>query len=145
MVVMRHRRQGRNRGLLEHRFGAKLLPKAPCRVKPERSRRLASDSRRWLEAGLLPLEVPLEGVEEEAVVGDGEPAGVGFSALCGLQRRKNVPVEDFLLLLRTDALVFEEKIQEGRLRKERGGRGGRGIRGLERGQRQEPTMQPSAA
>ena len=40
---------------------------------PEAAGRLSTDHRRLLLTGLLPLEISLERIEEEAIVGDGEP------------------------------------------------------------------------
>ena len=92
-----------------------LLVEALARVVRERARGLACDVRRRLGPHLLALEVALERVEEEAVVRDGEPARGGISlALRILEEGKGgtVPVEHFLLLLRADALVLEEKVEE---------------------------------
>jgi hypothetical protein len=71
-----------------------LLEERLRRVKLEREGRLAHGHGRGLLAHLLALEVALQRVEEEAVVGYA------------------VPVEDLLLLLGADAVVLVEEIKE---------------------------------
>ncbi len=111
-----------------------LLVEALARVVRERARGLACDVRRRLGAHLLALEIALERVEEEAVVRDGEPASAflfqqGIAMRIAHERggEETLPVEHFLLLLRADALVLEEQVEERALwREEAKGQPGRG-------------------
>jgi hypothetical protein len=75
-----------------------LLEQRLARVELEREGGLADSHRCSLLAHLLALEVALQRIEEETVV------------------RHTVPVEDLLLLLRTDAVVLVQKVEEGAFR-----------------------------
>jgi len=74
--------------LLEQRLG---------RIEFERQGRFADGHGGRLLSHLLPLQVALERIEEQAIV------------------RYAVPVEDLLLLLCSNAVVLVEEIKEGRL------------------------------
>jgi hypothetical protein len=50
-----------------------------CSDPPEAPRRLAHHGRRRLLTRLLSLEVPLQSIEEEAIVRNREPVGFGIS------------------------------------------------------------------
>ena len=66
---------------------------------------------------LLPFKITLEGIKEEPVVRDRKPNKV----LIRRERKDEamvVPVKDLLLLLSTNALILEQQVKEGRLRKE---------------------------
>jgi len=73
-----------------------------CELLEERLRRVKFEGQSWLAdcdgrrllAHLLPLEIALEGVQEQTVMRDA------------------VPVEDFLLLLSSNAVVLVEEVEE---------------------------------
>lgn len=74
-----------------------LLEKRLRRVEFERESRLADGDGGGLLTHLLSLEVALQRIEEQTVVGNA------------------VPVKDLLLLLCADAVVLVEKVEEGAL------------------------------
>lgn len=74
--------------------GDELLEEGLARVPAEAESGFAHGLGRALRPELLALEVAVEGVEEEAVVRNGEP------------------VKDFLLLLRSDAVELEQELEE---------------------------------
>lgn len=88
------RGEGRGVGLLGL---GELLEQRLGRVELEGEGGLVDGDGGGLLAHLLPLEIPLEGIEKEAVVGHA------------------VPVEDLLLLLGPDAVVLVEEVQEAAL------------------------------
>ena len=67
-------------------------------IELERQSRFSYSFRCGLLVHLLALEISLQRIEEQPIMGNG------------------VPVKHLLLLLRTDTLVFEKEIQELRLR-----------------------------
>jgi hypothetical protein len=81
--------------ILETLGFCELLVETTFRVIGERVSRFADNVGRWLETHFFPFEITFEGIEEEAIVGDGEP------------------IKDLLFLLGADALIFEEEIEKG--------------------------------
>lgn len=71
-----------------------LLEQRLARVEFKRQSRLADGNRRGLLAHLLPLQVAFQRVEEESVMWHA------------------VPVKDLLLLLRADAVVLVQEVEE---------------------------------
>ena len=76
---------------------SELLEKRLRRVKLEGERRFADSDGGGLLVHLLALEISLQGIEKETIMGYA------------------VPVEDLLLLLCADAVVLVKKIEEGTL------------------------------
>lgn len=74
-----------------------LLIERLRRVVLEGERRLANANGGGFLAHLLALQIPLEGVKEEAIMGHA------------------VPIEDLLLLLGSDAVVLIEEVEKGAL------------------------------
>lgn len=107
-------------------FGSR---QARGRDGPEAARRLSADSRCLILASFLALEVSLERIQEEPIVRDREPEGVPKRGRSDKDskwgQKEHGPVEDLLLLLRSDAVVAEEEIEEWRLAKRETGQHGK--------------------
>jgi hypothetical protein len=84
-------REGRRIGLLG--FG-KLLKERLRRVEFERQGRFTDRHGRCLLSHLLTLEISLKSIKEESIMGD------------------TIPVKDFLLLLRPNAIVLVQEVKE---------------------------------
>lgn len=78
-----------------------MLVKSLLRVVDEGQGGFGDSLGRGLDAEFLSLQITVESIEEESVVGNGEP------------------VKDLLFLLRPNAVVLEQELQEFRLDPER--------------------------
>jgi hypothetical protein len=73
------------------------------------------DGGRGLQSHFFTFKITLESVKKQAVMGNRKPAARLRERMNDLTHEENTPVKNFLLLLRSNALVFKQQIKEGRL------------------------------